>query len=92
MRMEQTHTLDDLNKLKREEFFKYWFVDALTNKEMAEKFGATVEDVKRRRKELNLTYMGCGMLRVAGGPKYTGIKPTPKKQYKLKRKETVKEK
>lgn len=84
--MEQTHTLDDLNKLTLIEFHKYWFIDALTDKQMAEKFGTNKKEVKRRRKELGLTYLNGAMLRVAGGTKYQQ-KPTPKSEYMAKKKQ-----
>jgi hypothetical protein len=37
MRITQTNTLEDLNKLTRPEFHKLWFIDALTEKQIAKK-------------------------------------------------------
>lgn len=85
MRMEQRHTLDDLKHLTREEFHKYWFIDALSDKEMADIFGTTKQEVRKRRKELNLTYMNSAMLYIAGGAKFKS-KATPRKEYRLKKK------
>jgi hypothetical protein len=72
MRITQTNTLEDLNKLTRPEFHKLWFIDALTEKQIAKKFGTTKEEVRRKRKELGLNWWNCAVLYISGGPKYKG--------------------
>lgn len=74
MRVEQTGNLDDLNKLSRVEFHKIWFIDALTDGQMAKKFGTTKQEVKRKRKELGLNWFNSAFLYLAGGSKYKGDK------------------
>ena len=70
MKIEQTNTLEDLKKLTKQEFHKLWFIDALTDRQMAKKFGTTVDEVRAKRKELGLNMLNCGMLYVAGGKQF----------------------
>ncbi|MBO5389162.1 MAG: hypothetical protein J6A59_13715 [Lachnospiraceae bacterium] len=70
MRITQTNTPEDFQKLKKHELHKLWFHDALTDKQIAKKFGITKQDVKQKRKEFNLNMLNSAMLSVAGSPLY----------------------
>lgn len=70
MKIVQTNTPEDLAKLSRAEFHKLWFKDALTERQIAKKFGVTKEEVHARRKELNLTWLNSALLSMMGGNRY----------------------
>jgi hypothetical protein len=69
-KVEQTKTPEEFEKLSLQKFHKLWFGYAMSNQQIADMFGVTKKDVKRKRKELGLSYFKAGMLYVYGGPKY----------------------
>lgn len=70
MRVEQTGTLEDLNKLTRDQFHQLWFIESYTDGMIAKKFGTTRKEVKRKRKELRLNWFNSAVLYIAGGTRY----------------------
>lgn len=70
MKITQTNTPEEFRKLNRKEFHKLWFRDALTDKQIAVKYGITKEEVKQRRKELNLNMWNSAVLFIMGGAGY----------------------
>lgn len=70
MKITQTNTPEEFNELTRAEFHKLWFRDALTDKQMAIKFGVTKKEVKQKRKELNLNAWNSAVLYLSGGSQY----------------------
>ena len=72
--IKQTHTLKDLNNLDKVQFHQLWFNEALTDRQIAKKFGATVKDVKTKRKELGLNWFNCAFLYVGNKEKFKNDK------------------
>lgn len=72
MKIEQIGNLDDLNKLKRNEFHELWYIKSLTDGQIARMYNTTKKEVKRKRKELNLNWFNSAVLYIAGGPSYRG--------------------
>lgn len=96
-KIEQTRTPEDLQKLTLKEFHRLWFIDAMTDRQMAKMFGVTRKDVKKRRKELKLNMLRAGMLYVYGGPTFKektlwGKEGTEPKKPKKTRKEKYEDK
>lgn len=61
---------EDFYKLSRQELYKEWFIEALTDKQIAKRYGITKKEVKARRKELNIGWLNSALLKIAGGEKY----------------------
>lgn len=72
MKIACTRSPEDLQKLDRVEFHKIWFIDALTDRQMAKMFGVTTKEVKAKRKELGLNWFNSAVLYITGGSKYKG--------------------
>lgn len=72
MKITQTNTPDEFKKLTRPELHKLWFRDALTDGQIAKKFGVTKQEVKQKRKELNLHMFNSAISYLMGGKKYNG--------------------
>lgn len=74
MKVEQTNTREDFEKLDLVGLHDIWFNQALTDKQVAKKFGITKEEVKEKRKKFGLNFWSGAMLYVGGGEKYKGSK------------------
>lgn len=75
MKIVQTKTPEDFEKITRVELFKLCFgsklSDApLTNGQIATMYGVTKKEVKQKKKELKLGWLQCGIIFVMGGPRY----------------------
>ena len=70
MKIEPVGTLDDLNKLTRPQFHELWYIRSLTDGQIAKMYNTTRQEVKRRRKELNLNWFNSAVLYMAGGTRY----------------------
>lgn len=75
MKIEQTYTPEDFDKITRVEFYRLWFGASLrdtplTLGQIAKMYGVDRKTVKAKKKELGLTWLNCGLMYVAGGSKY----------------------
>lgn len=70
MKIEQIGNLDDLKKLKRNQFHELWYIRSLTDGQIAKMYNTTKQEVKKKRKELKLNWFNSAVLYVAGGPQY----------------------
>lgn len=78
----QTKTPEEFEKITRVEFYRLWFGETMKDNPMtlgqiARMYGVDKKTVKAKKKELGLTWLGCGVMFVVGGDKYKN-----KKKYK----------
>lgn len=76
MKITQTNTPEEFSKLSRPDFHQLWFNEALTDRQIAKKFGVDVAEVKRKRKALGLNWFNSAMLFLAGGNLYKDDRKT----------------
>lgn len=86
MRVVQSKSKEDLERLTRAQFHQLWFNDAMTDSQMAVMFNTDKYTVKAKRKQLGLNMFNCGMLRVMGGKQFQDDKELEKKNKKLSKK------
>lgn len=80
----QTKTPEEFEKITRVEFYRLWFGatmkdNPMTLGQIARMYGVDKKTVKAKKKELGLTWLGCGIMFVAGGDKYKDKKKDKKK-------------
>lgn len=75
-------TEEDLLKLTREQFHEIWFIDALTDRQIAKMYNTKKEVVKQFRKKLNLNWFNSAVLYLCGGSKYRNKNMWIKKEKK----------
>lgn len=71
----QTKTPEDFEKITRVELYNLcfgasWKDQPLSLGQIAKMYGVDKKTVKAKKKELKLGWITCGVLFVAGGPKY----------------------
>lgn len=96
MKVEQTRTPEEFDKITRVEFYKLWFGARLSDNPMtlgqiAKMYGVDRATVKAKKKELHLTWLLCGFMYVAGGDRWKDPKP-PKDNSKCTKKKKKKHK
>ncbi len=70
MKVTQTKTPEDFEKITKTEMYKLWFGERLrdtplTDKQIGIMYGVSKEEVKAKRKELGLNWLGCGFMYLA---------------------------
>lgn len=79
VKITQTKTPKDFEKITRVEFYNLWFGASWKDNPMslgqiAKMYGVDKKTVKAKKKELGLTWLNCGIMFVAGGNKYRNKK------------------
>ena len=92
MKITQTNTPKDFNKLNRAQLHQIWFHDALTDGQIAKKFGVTKKDVKDKRKELGISWINGAVLALMGGKQYENDKKIERQAKKLEKQMNKKKK
>lgn len=70
MKIEQTYTEEDFDRITKLELYNLWFRDALTDGQIAKLYGTTKSVVKEKRKKYNIKYINSAILYLAGRPEY----------------------
>ena len=71
MKIKQLYTPKDFKRIDRPQMFDLWFRQALTEKQIAELFGVTAEEVKDKRKnQFGMGFMNCGIQWLSGEEVY----------------------
>ena len=70
MKIKQVHSPEELNKITKEEYYKIYYLRALSDRQIAKMYGVKTKDARDKRKELKLNLLNCAFLYLAGGPKY----------------------
>jgi len=68
--VQQSLSEKDLKKLTREQFHEKWFIEALTDRQIAKMYNTDTKTVRQFRKELKLNWLNSAILYLMGGDRY----------------------
>ena len=74
MRVSQTNTPEEFNKITKIELYRLWWLKAMTDGQIAKMYGVSKQDVKNKRKEHNIKWMNSAILSIMGNDKYRRFK------------------
>ena len=61
---------EDFYKLDKKQFYQVWFIEALTDRQIAKRYNVSLKEVKSKRKEFGLNWWNCAVLWWVGGKDY----------------------
>lgn len=63
-------TKQDFSEITKIELYNLWWKKPYSDKQIAKMYGVTAKEVKKKRKELGITWSRCAFLSVYGGKAY----------------------